>query len=142
MTEPTLARDEAAALVAVQAPPADRHPAAVHVASLAPGSRRTMRQALVVIAGLLRVGRAGAGAPTIRHGKGRRERIMYATNGAREALTAWLTVRGADEGPLFTPVDKSGRIIPGRLTPESVFDRLEHLARRAGVARFSPHDCR
>jgi len=26
------------------------------------------------------------------------------------------------------------------LTPESVFDRLAHLARRAGIARFSPHD--
>ncbi|TMB15406.1 MAG: integrase [Deltaproteobacteria bacterium] len=269
MTEPALAHDEPTTMVAGQVPPADRHPAAVYLASLAPGSRRTMRQALEVIAGLLSGRRADAeslawpalryqhtqairaqlaeryrpatankmlaalrgvlreawrlgyvnaeeyhraadlqavrgstlprgralttgelrtlfaavaedsrpatrardaallavlygagvrraeavgldvadydpetGALTIRHGKGRRERMMYATNGAREALAAWLTVRGADVGPLFTPVDKSGRIVPRRLTPESVFDRLEHLACRAGVARFSPHDCR
>ena len=83
-----------------------------------------------------------AGALAIRHGKGRRERIMHATNGGREALAAWLAIRGTAAGPLFVPVDKAGRIALRRLTPESVFDRLQALAKRAGISRFSPHDCR
>ena len=57
-TLPTAA--EAHALVAVVALPADRHPAAVYIASLAPGSRRTMRQALDAVAGILTSGQATA----------------------------------------------------------------------------------
>jgi site-specific recombinase XerD len=260
---------ESGALVARSAPPADRHPAAVYVASLAPGSRRTIRQALDAIAGLLTSGQATAetldwpslryqhtqavraalaaryapatankmlaalrgvlreawrlgyvaaeeyrravdlpavrgttlprgraltpgelralfaavaedarpvtrardaallavlygagirraetvaldvadydpesGALTIRRGKGNKARVMYATNGAREALGAWFAVRGTEPGPLLTPADKAGRIVLRRLTPESVLDRLAHLAGRAGIARFSPHDMR
>lgn len=83
-----------------------------------------------------------SGALTIRRGKGNKARIMYATNGARDALAAWLTVRGTEPGPLFVPVNKAGRIILRRLTPESVFDRLQALAKRAGISRFSPHDMR
>jgi site-specific recombinase XerD len=269
MTETALAPAEVHALLAPETLPADRHPAAVYVASLAPGSRRTMRQALDVMAALLTSGQADAatldwsalryqhtqavraalaerykpatankmlaalrgvlreawrlgcvsaedfhraadlqpvrgstlprgraltagelralfaavaddarpvtrardaallavlygaglrraevvaldvtdydpasGALTVRHGKGRKGRLMHATNGASDALAAWLTVRGTEPGPLFLPVDKAGRIALRRLTPESVFDRLDHLAQRAGVSRFSPHDCR
>jgi integrase len=82
------------------------------------------------------------GAVTIRRGKGNKARVMYATNGARDALGAWIAVRGVEPGPLFVPVDKAGRIVLRRLTPESVFDRLQTLAKRAGISRFSPHDCR
>src|SRR5436309_1914486 len=58
--ETPLAGDEAHALVAREACPADGHAAAIYLAGLAPGSRRTMRQALDVIAGLLTGGRADA----------------------------------------------------------------------------------
>ena len=51
-------------------------------------------------------------------------------------------MRGTEPGPLFVPVDKAGRIALRRLTAESVFDRLQALAKRAGVQRFSPHDMR
>ena len=68
------------------------------------------------------------GALTIRRGKGNKARLLYATNGAREALVAWIAVRGKEPGPLFVPVDKAGQIMLRRLTPESVFDRLAHLA--------------
>jgi len=83
-----------------------------------------------------------SGALTIRRGKGNKARVMYATNGVGDALAAWLAVRGREPGPLFVPVDKAGRIALRRLTPESVFDRLAALAKRAGISRFSPHDMR
>jgi len=46
-------------MLAIQ-PPADRHPAAVYLARLAPGSRRTMRAALDLVAAMLTSGRADA----------------------------------------------------------------------------------
>jgi hypothetical protein len=41
---------------------------------------------------------------------------MYATNGAREAIAAWLAVRGPEPGALLAPVNKAGRKRPRRAT--------------------------
>jgi site-specific recombinase XerD len=75
-------------------------------------------------------------------GKGNKERAVFLANGARDALHAWLRVRGREPGPLVLPVDRHGRVLPRRLTEQTVYDRLRYLAERAGVAPFSPHDCR
>jgi site-specific recombinase XerD len=75
-------------------------------------------------------------------GKGNKERAVFIGNGARDALHAWLRVRGREPGPLLLPVDRYGRVLSRRLTEQTVYDRLRHLAACAGVAAFSPHDCR
>jgi site-specific recombinase XerD len=75
-------------------------------------------------------------------GKGNKERAVFVSNGARDALHAWLRVRGPAAGPLLLPVDRHGHVLARRLTEQTVYDRLRYLAERAGVAAFSPHDCR
>jgi len=75
-------------------------------------------------------------------GKGNRERLVFVNNGARDALVAWLRVRGDMPGPLLLPVDRHGTIGAARLSAQAVYARLAHLAERAGVKAFSPHDCR
>jgi integrase/recombinase XerD len=75
-------------------------------------------------------------------GKGNKERAVFVSNGARDALHAWLRVRGREPGPLLLPVDRHGRVLSRQLTEQTVYDRLRYLAERAGVAAFSPHDCR
>jgi site-specific recombinase XerD len=75
-------------------------------------------------------------------GKGNKERAVFVSNGARDALHAWLRVRGPAAGPLLLPVDRHGHVLARRLTEQTIYDRLRYLAERAGVAAFSPHDCR
>lgn len=76
-------------------------------------------------------------------GKGHKERVAYLTDGSRDALEAWLTIRGALPGPIFWPVNKGGRLVEGqRITRSAVNRMLIRRARSAGVSRFSPHDLR
>src|SRR5262249_39779335 len=69
--------------------------------------------------------------------------LAYVTNGARAALDAWLTVRGAEPGPLFVPIDKAGRVQPRGMTTQAIY--LWHAGqawRGGGIEHFSPHDLR
>mgnify|MGYP000593996198 CR=1 FL=1 len=75
-------------------------------------------------------------------GKGRKERTVYATNGALEALREWLALRGSQPGPLFMPVNKAGHISARRITAQAVYNMLRKRAAAAGVNDFSPHDFR
>jgi site-specific recombinase XerD len=76
-------------------------------------------------------------------GKGRRQRRAALPAGGRRAMAAWLEVRGFDEdGPLFCPVDKAGRVIIRRLTTQAVYALVDRRARKAGVSHLSPHDGR
>ncbi len=78
----------------------------------------------------------------IRAGKGRKDRIVYATNGSALALEAWLKARGNEAGSLFCPVNKGGTITLRRMTAQAVYYILQERAKAAGVQRLSPHDLR
>jgi site-specific recombinase XerD len=75
-------------------------------------------------------------------GKGRRQRHTALPAGGRRAMAAWLEVRDLDEGPLFCPVDKAGRVTIRRLTTQAVYALVDRRARKAGVSHLSPHDGR
>ena len=83
-----------------------------------------------------------AGAVTIRHGKGRKERIVYAPVGGKEAIDDWIERRGSWSGALLCPVKKGGHIQQRSMTAQAVLLRLRFLSRRARVPDFSPHDLR
>lgn len=75
-------------------------------------------------------------------GKRRKERNAYLAEGAARALADWLAIRGEDPGPLFFRVNKGGRLTPGRLTTQAVYNLLQKRAELAGVKSCSPHDMR
>ena len=75
-------------------------------------------------------------------GKGNKERIVYVNNGAGEALSDWLAVRGPEPGPLFLPVNKGGRVLRRCLSGQAIYGLLRKRAAEAGVRDFSPHDLR
>lgn len=74
-------------------------------------------------------------------GKGSRERRVPLPGGALRALVAWLALRGREPGPLLRAV-RGARVLDGGLSPQSIFEGLARLAKRAGVPPFSPHDLR
>lgn len=75
-------------------------------------------------------------------GKGNKERPVFATNGARDALEDWLIIRGSEPGPLFWRVRKGGKLEAGRLSTNSLRRMLEKRATQAGVKSFTWHDFR
>lgn len=85
---------------------------------------------------------AETGELRIRKGKGRKERVVWVTNGATDALADWLAVRGDEAGALFHPVNKGGRILATPMTSQAVYNMLDKRAAEARVKALSPHDLR
>jgi site-specific recombinase XerD len=77
-------------------------------------------------------------------GKGNRERLAHLPPGGVVALETWIAERGTEPGPLLCALARAGVLAQPlrRLRPPSVFAIVARVARRARVARFSPHDLR
>ena len=97
-------------------------------------------------------------------GKRNKERLAFLAEGAVRAIQKWLEVRGDQPGPLFYPVNKSGKVVrkrkvrlteaqkttgrtPGwveaRLTDQIIYHIIDRRALEAGlVKKTTPHDLR
>lgn len=75
-------------------------------------------------------------------GKGHKERLAHLGGGATVAVEAWLRIRGEAHGALICPVTQRGDVQIRRMSGQSIRDAMRRLARRSGVAPFSPHDAR
>jgi integrase len=82
------------------------------------------------------------GALTVRGGKGRKDRIVYASNGSADALVDWISLRGSEAGAMFCPVNKGDRIAFRRMRDQAILGIVRKRGDEAGIARFSPHDLR
>lgn len=82
---------------------------------------------------------AGSGMLLVHDG---RERQMRLEDGARQAVEAWLKLRGRESGALLCPVDKAGRVRVRHMTDQAVLYIVRRRAEVAGIQRFSPHDLR
>jgi integrase/recombinase XerD len=76
------------------------------------------------------------------HGKGNKDRMVYIKNGTREALAAWLEIRGSEPGPLFYSILKSDEPYPRPMSLVSIWQTLKDRGELAGLAHFSTHDMR
>lgn len=85
---------------------------------------------------------ADTGALTVRGGKGNKDRVTYATNGARDAITDWLRVRGLEPGAMFLSLTKSGAITGRRLTAHAMGAVVGRRAKEAGIDHVGCHDFR
>lgn len=81
-------------------------------------------------------------------GKGNKERLVYLSSGALDAVSDWLSLRqqlGAspEEGPLFLALLKNGTLCQeAPLSAQAIYNVLKKRASQAGVKSFSPHDLR
>lgn len=124
--------------------------ATAHVASLAPTARASVVASLDRAA-ILATGNEhadGVAFPWHRrppatltvHGKGRRERLVYLeANECSAAVSAWLRIRGSEDGPLFLAVNKGGKVLPGGMSLRAIGKRVQVLGERAGRGKVSPY---
>ncbi|HEX8212546.1 MAG TPA: tyrosine-type recombinase/integrase [Longimicrobium sp.] len=82
------------------------------------------------------------GAVHVRAGKGDKGRITYVQGAACDAVEDYLAMRGAEAGPLFTPIHRTGKLRIAPLSPQAIYKLLLARAAQASIPPFSPHDLR
>jgi len=122
----------------------DRTPAGIRDAALltvlfAGGLRRSEAVALDV-----RDYDVSSGALTVRGMQDSRERMVYATAGAAQALKRWIAIRGTDPGPLFVPINRGQKVLlrERRMADQSVHKVVLKRGEQAGVRAVSCQDLR
>ncbi|OCQ92275.1 integrase [Nostoc sp. MBR 210] len=82
------------------------------------------------------------GAIKVKGSKGRVDRTLYLGESGISVVDDWLRLKNSVTGSLLCQVNKSGRIVDHRLTPQAVLFILQKRGVEAGLEPFSPHDFR
>lgn len=84
-----------------------------------------------------------SGDLVIRKGKGRKFRVVSVVNKARQALDAWLKVRGDIPGPLFYSFLKGDRPkVDTRWSGDDLYIFIKQRGIQLGLKHITPHDFR
>jgi site-specific recombinase XerD len=75
-------------------------------------------------------------------GKRSKERIVWLTNGVKDAMDDWIQIRNTKPGPLFLAINKAGKIREGRMSNQTIYNLFIKRGKTAGIKDFSPHDMR
>ena len=84
---------------------------------------------------------AGETGKMLVRGKGMKERTVWLTNGAKDAIEAWLEVRGTVGGSFLCAVNKGAKLSYEAMTAQSIYAALQNRASEAMV-ECTPHDLR
>ena len=77
------------------------------------------------------------------HGKRNKVRtVPIEDQGALDALSDWLYLRGEATGALFTRIRKGGTILMDGLSDQAIYSILKKRGEEAGLSEFTPHDMR
>ena len=75
-------------------------------------------------------------------GKRNKVRTLWVFNGAAQALSDWLALRGPEPGSLWRAINKGGRIVPGSsLNAKAIARIVERRGQEAGI-ETNAHDLR
>ncbi|MDF5716176.1 MAG: tyrosine-type recombinase/integrase [Rhizonema sp. NSF051] len=83
-----------------------------------------------------------SGEVKIQRGKGGVDRTVYLPDSVSTIIKQWVEIRNNAPGSLFCKINKSGRVIQGKLTPQAIRVILQKRGVEAGIEPFSPHDLR
>lgn len=79
-------------------------------------------------------------------GKGNKQRAVFITNGALDALRDWAAARGPQPGALFVRLVRTPggghQVSHDRVSVQTMVDTLKRRARESGVDPIRPHDLR
>jgi len=76
------------------------------------------------------------------HGKGNKERSVPLPTWCVPLVSAWLSIRGSEPGPLFVALRRNGKLTDRRFSDDAVVLLLQRRAAGAGVAATQPHNLR
>lgn len=75
-------------------------------------------------------------------GKRGRVRSVPMPAWAKSRIDAWAKAAGLNEGRVFRPVNKGGRVCGESMVPQSLYDRIRQYTEPLGLGDVAPHDLR